>query len=228
MLGPAHITSLDSLTILRAALVKFKEESEIALTEVECEVERTHVWLEREQVSHWQRQHKRRTELVARARSDVERKLMQPTVDGGKPSTIDEVRALKRAQAAVEEAEQKIRAVKHWSQALAREMVVYKGQSGPLAGATHRDVPQAVALVDRMLEALEGYLAVEAPQAVDLGALASTIMESSPDERKDEEPVESMRRGGADELQPEQRETASGDGCENSGEGAAGNPRGAT
>jgi hypothetical protein len=211
MLGPAHITSLDSLKVLRAALVKFKEESEIALTEVECEVERTHVWLEREQISHWQRQHKRRTELVARARADVERKLMQPTVDGGKPSTIDEVRALKRAQAAVEEAEQKIRAVKHWSQALTREMVVYKGQSGPLAGATHRDVPQAVALVDRMLEALEGYLAIEAPQAVDLGALASTIMASSPDIRKDDEPVGSMRRGGGDEPAPVQREAATGD-----------------
>jgi hypothetical protein len=147
---------------------------------------------------------------------------MQPTVDGGKPSTIDEVRALKRAQVAVEEAEQKIRAVKHWSQALAREMVVYKGQAGPLAGATHRDVPQAVALVDRMLEALEGYLAVEAPQAVDLGALASTIMESSPDQRKDEEPVESMRREGADEPSPPQREAASGEERETSERDASG------
>lgn len=197
----AHVSSIDSIRTFKAAVLTFAEEVGNALHEVNSDVARTLVWLEKDQKAHWERQVRIRSELVARAKSELYRKQMTSSSKEGKPSTVDEVRALKKAEARLDESHQKIRAIKRWSTQMQREMIVYRGQSASLAGAVHRDLPQAIMVLDKIVDNLESYLAMAPPDL----RLAMGAPESA-----DVSPTPSAARAGGGEA-PEQIETKPSD-----------------
>src|SRR5205814_7337188 len=64
----ARIQDIDALRALKRALWKFSEISAAAIADAEGDVQRTMMWLETEQRSHWQHQLRMRHELVNRAK----------------------------------------------------------------------------------------------------------------------------------------------------------------
>ncbi len=159
MRDAARLTDLRALDDARAGFVKFRDEAGQALMEVEIEAQRALNWVRTEQDAYWKQQHRVRGERLEQARSEL-RRAQFPASDGRIPSAIEQKKAVAKAEAAVEEARQKIESVRRWSRLLERELAEYSGLAQPLAGALDADLPRAIALLDRMLHSVEGYLAV--------------------------------------------------------------------
>ena len=67
MSNTARVDSIDTLKVFRVALIKFGEESNVALASAESEMQRVLGWLERDQQSFWQLQLRKRQEGLSRA-----------------------------------------------------------------------------------------------------------------------------------------------------------------
>jgi hypothetical protein len=164
----ARVQSIDALKHFRAALIKFAEVANVALGDAEGEINRIVMWLGHEQQQFWQTAIRKRQELVARAAEAVRAKKIFKDSSGRQQSAVDEEKQLLKAQRALQEAEQKLIATKRHYQRLQKEMHMYKGATTRLLTAVTSDLPNAVAMLNRMTEALEGYVnitsdAVELP-----------------------------------------------------------------
>lgn len=159
MRDAARLTDIRALEEVRAAFVKFRDETNQALTEVDIEVQRAVNWVRNEQAAYWKQQERKRHELLEHAKAEL-RRAQFPTTDGKIPSAIEQKKAVAKAEAAVEEARDKIQSVRKWSRLLEREVAEYTGLAQPLTGAIDSDIPRAIALLDRMAGSVESYLAV--------------------------------------------------------------------
>lgn len=192
----ADVRSIDAIDRFRASLVEFIDGGRNALTEAECDIEKTIGWLERERSPHWARQIRKRQELVSRAKSELYRKQTQSSAKDSRPSVIDEKRALRRAIERFEEAQRRKLATKRWIRSLQRELALYKGNVSSLSATLDRDLPHAVGLLKKMTENLDLYLALAPPDLKRL--LGATI--------DDTEDVATTRRTGEDRTpEPEDK-----------------------
>lgn len=203
----ARVLDLGAIERFKAGLAEFGETVKIGLYEADNEVERAMVWLERDRIPHWRRQIQIRNEEVAAAKSALFRKQMQGNDKDGRPSVVDEKIALERAKSRLRNADERHRACRSWRNRLSQEYAVYKGQVQSMAAVAERGVPEAIAILDRMLVNLEAYVRGEggAGQAIEelireserQGAMSRTTTEDldrtesegtvKTDEPKDEE-----------------------------------------
>ncbi|NBX24850.1 MAG: hypothetical protein EBQ99_02170 [Planctomycetes bacterium] len=182
----ANVISVDVLQRLRAAMVRCHEEMGLALSEADSEVDRAVVWVERERVMHWRSRIQRLGEEVNDARSALFRKETVTSSKDSRPSVVDEKKALERAKARLADAEQRLQRSRSWSVSLPRDQAVYKGGTAALSSMVERELPAAIAALERMSVALQAYQRGPAP---DLAALLETAAEVQPSPG-------SMRRGG--------------------------------
>lgn len=192
----ANVSSIEAIRAFRPTLIKFAEEVRQALAEVQGEVQRTVAWLETEQGPFWQRQIRKCQEEVQQAKLALNQKRLYKTPTGGRQTAVDEERALKRAKRRLEIAEQKVQAVKRWRRDLEREWARQQGLLQRLGQNAEHDVPQAVALLERMSRSLEAYVALAVPStrpqgSVDADQPASMatqpVEEQSPDPPPEED-----------------------------------------
>jgi hypothetical protein len=177
---------VDVLERLAAAMVRCQEDLAAALLEADSEVERSIVWVERDRVPHWRKRMQRLDHEVLEARSALFRKENHRVSRDSKPSTVDERKALAKAQAAMEDADRRWKASQRWSQELPRQQAEYKRGVNLLAAMVDRELPAAIGALRRMSIALERYRR-EGP--LDLRSLLP--------EREASDPTASMRRGSA-------------------------------
>ena len=186
----ADVRSIDAIDRFRVDLIGFIDAGKSVLSEAESDIEKTIVWLQRDRVSHWTMQIRKRQELVSRAKSELYRKQMQSSAKDSRPSVVDEKRALRRAELRFEEAQKRMKATKRWVRALERELALYKGNVSSFSAAIDRELPHAAALLKKMTENLEKYLALSPP---DLLRLLDVKSKTSDDDQ-----VAKMRRTGED------------------------------
>src|SRR5271166_6103467 len=111
MAESAKVLSIQSLKDFRVALVTFTEEARNALGGVDMELKRMRDWLERDQLSYWQMQVKRRHEAMMMARTELyRRRISQQGSDA--ISDTEQKEALKEAQRRLRIAEEKVEADK--------------------------------------------------------------------------------------------------------------------
>ncbi|CAN5707519.1 hypothetical protein BH11PLA1_BH11PLA1_09160 [soil metagenome] len=154
----ARVTSIDGLRDFRRAVERFGENVAGALGEIEGSAQRTISWLSHDQLVYWQSQIRSRTEKIAAARAALLRKQLSSMLDD--PTCIDERRALERAKQHVEEAQEKVKAVKRWIGTVDKEYTVYKGAAAPMADTHQRDVPRMAIRLTEMVRRLEEYAAI--------------------------------------------------------------------
>jgi hypothetical protein len=194
----AHVDSFEALKSFKGALRKFAEASSAALGDSESEMQRVTNWLEVEQASYWQSQVRKRTEMVSRAKDAVRQKRIFKDATGRPQSAVDEEKALKIAEQALAEAEQKQANVRRWSKALPREIELYKGSVQRFSTTVHVDVPNAMHKLDRMLTSLEKYAALAAPVMAGSTVEGGSAAPGSTDA--------SMARAGPGEMVEEKKE----------------------
>lgn len=153
----ARVGSIDALKALHAALARFGPDAQEALGAAEIEIRRVFDYLH-DQLKHWQRQVERRREEVNRARIDLThaRALRQ----GERSGYVEQEIALRKAQAQLREAEEKVVVVKRWLLHLPQAVSEYEGPARRLAGLLDADHKKGIALLENKIAALEAYAEV--------------------------------------------------------------------
>jgi hypothetical protein len=161
----ANVLSTDTLKDFKITLVNFGEEARNALSGVEMELRRTRDWLERDQLGYWTAQVKRRQEELMQARADLhKRKISQQGSDA--VSDTEQKEALREAQKRLRIAEEKVELIKKkLIPFLHHEIAEYHSHSQPLGDHLSGGFERSIAAMEKMMIALESYLALRAPSA---------------------------------------------------------------
>ena len=153
----ASITSIDNLKEFRACFIKARESLKSALSEAESELQRIKIWLLQDQRKYWETAYRKRQELFQVARRELQRKKGETTMLGNRRSFVDEEKAFQKAKFQLEEAENKLKAIKRWAGILDKEIFNYKGMVQGLSNFTQEDIPKACGNLEAMIISLEKY-----------------------------------------------------------------------
>lgn len=163
MSSQAEVHSVEALRDFRAALALYGEDVLAALGAADAEIRRTVQWLQQDRPFYWQEQIKRRRDRVAAARADLFRLKLQKTPEHH-PSLAEPKERLRQAEAALQDAEKRLLAVRKWQPALQQAALEYHASVQRLKDLAAADVPRAMGLLARIVEALEAYLLVQPPE----------------------------------------------------------------
>jgi hypothetical protein len=172
MSSQASVHSVDSLKDLRVALALYSEDTLGALGAVESEVRRTVRWLDEERPYYWQDQIKRRREKVSMARAEVFKKNLQKRADYTPPMS-EQKENLRKAEASLQDAEKRLALTRKWQPIMKQAVLEYHASVQRLKDLAAADIPRAVLVLSRMIDALEAYLQVAVPTG-SAGSLASS------------------------------------------------------
>src|SRR5579862_1285714 len=112
MAEQAKVEDLEVFRLFRVALLKFAHAAAQSLASADQQISSTHSWLENEQPTLWKGQLRKRSEAVTAAREAVRQKKLYKDASGKTPSAVTEEKMLARCVAAVEEANNKIEAIR--------------------------------------------------------------------------------------------------------------------
>lgn len=173
---PAKIHSIEALKNAKAALAKFAEDAGALLATVDSDVARMGQWLTHERPAHWKSQVRKREEMVQAARQEISRKQLAAAPEPA--STVLERRALQRAQEKLAEAQKRQQNTRRWIGVWDKESLMARGAISQLNDFVRVDIPKAIARIDRMMEQVEEYLAIQAPTSdlpVDVGSTGGAV-----------------------------------------------------
>jgi DNA repair exonuclease SbcCD ATPase subunit len=174
MTRTARVTSIETVSDFRAHLVEFGTKARDTLSAIEMQIRRTIDWLGERQ-KYWHHEIKVRQEELTRAKIELEQRKNMGK-DGRGPGTADHEKNLRKAQARLKEAEDKVQSCKRWLPLLEHAVREYHGPARGLSGALDADLVQALALLERKLTALESYLALAPP------SVGEPILGGAPDQ----------------------------------------------
>ena len=161
----ARVASLDRVEEFRAAYAKFGDAARQALLGVDLEIRRVQEWLEKDIIAYWKGEIRRREEKVNEAKAALHRKRITAAF-GNTVADTDEIVQLRKAQARLDEAAEKLKAVKQWKLIVEQEVNEYRAPAQVLGNLLDADVPRALSALSRTLDTLESYLQVTAPDGV--------------------------------------------------------------
>jgi hypothetical protein len=163
----ARILDVQSLAEFRAHLAQFGIDVRDTLCAVDMHIHRMFDWLE-ERGKYWHKEIRVREEEVVRAKIELNsRKNMKK--DGYGPGTTDQEKALRKAQARLKEAQDKLQSCKRWKPLLDHAIREYQGPARQLGTALDTELVNSLAILLQKLTALEAYLSM-APPSVGLPA----------------------------------------------------------
>jgi hypothetical protein len=139
-MSQVRVTSIDALESLRAALIIFMTKARRSLDDVNDEIRRTRMWIQHDQRFHWEGEVRRRQKVLAQA----EQELLSAKLSGLRDNLVIQQNAVRKAKAALVEAEEKLRCVKRWN----------------------RDFDSAADPLAKRLEGLRQYLDFELPNGI--------------------------------------------------------------
>ncbi len=152
MADKAKITSLDALENFRAALIVFLTKARRSVDDVRDAVRRTRQWLSHDQKAHWTAQLQIRRRKLDQAVQELFSARLSEFVD-----KTPRQQAMRKAKLAMEEAEDKMRNTKKWSQN-------FDSISDPLAKRLENlrqfmddDLPKAIHFLVEAHRTLEAY-----------------------------------------------------------------------
>src|SRR5579875_4074011 len=164
MTRSANVQSIQTLRDFKVAMIEFGEDARNALSGVEMDLRKMRDWLERDQLGYWQMQIKRRNEEVMQARSDLHRrKITQQGSDA--VSDAEQKEALREAMRRLRVAEEKVALIKKLIPQLHHAIAEYHSHSQPLGDHLTGGFERSLAVLERMILALESYVATQAPSA---------------------------------------------------------------
>ncbi len=223
MSSQASVTSIDALKEFRVALALYGEDALAGLGAVDAEVRRTIQWLQQDRPIYWQEQIKRRRQLVAEAKAELFQKKLQQKKDYH-PSMSEPMEKLRHAEASLADAEKRLGLVRKWQPILQQVALEYRASTRRINDIAAGDVPRAVNLLGRLIDALEAYLRVAPPPSAafasgggesvsmaqpmpaEFEALANTMLDEEPDPSTVIEPPPEAVPGAEDKPRSENQD----------------------
>ncbi|WZP00667.1 hypothetical protein EP7_002316 [Isosphaeraceae bacterium EP7] len=158
----ANVQSIESIRLAREALALFAEEARQAIGATQMEITRATDWLVNRQRMYWQEQIKRRAGELSMARTELHRKkLMKMSMDSVNDTEQQEI--VRMATRRLREAEEKLELVKRWVATFQQAVAEYQSHGRGLDDTVNGRVQNGVAMLDRMMTAIDAYAAIAPP-----------------------------------------------------------------
>lgn len=158
----ARVHDISAIRDFRPHLVRFAEELESALQTMFLEIQKGFEWIEHEQPRYWTSESRKAYDAVASTRVAFTSCQMR-TVAGRKSSCIEEKIAHDKAKQRLAHCQQQMEHVKLWSIKLRHESDEFRGRLAGLRRLLDRDIPQALARLEKIVSTLEAYAEVQRP-----------------------------------------------------------------
>lgn len=153
MSNQARITSIDALEAFRAELIQYIEKARVALEDMSGEARRTRTWLDVDRTQYWTAQFKKLTKQLHQA----EEELYSANLTSPHASNALQKMAVARARARLEQAEAKMRVVKHWRQIYDNRTSPLLRQLEPMYFRVGQLLPKAVHSLGESIKVLQAY-----------------------------------------------------------------------
>ncbi len=163
MAKAAKVTSIDAVGRMSAALQAFRAEAGSGLDDLQMEIQRGLQWIHHDCREYWSVEVRRASERVTEARLNLQQAMTYRRVADHQPTCIDEKRALAAAKRRLQIAQDKVQAVRHWARVIDRAVNEYRGVRTPFVAILEGDLPRALAILGRMNESLQSYVATGMP-----------------------------------------------------------------
>jgi HEPN domain-containing protein len=153
----ADVRSIDALRDWLAALAKYRSAVQDTLSGMQMEIRKAHDWLE-SQGQLWKTIVRDCEDELLRAKNELRQRKYSTDLSGREPDTTVQERNLRRAEARLEFAQEKVETCRRWVMKLPKVVEEsYDGAARRLANFTDVDLQNAMALLDRQITALENY-----------------------------------------------------------------------
>ncbi|MBI1310683.1 hypothetical protein GC176_05185 [bacterium] len=156
----ANVKSIEAIRNFRVALIRFTEKVADAVESMKDQVFHAVSWVELEQPRHWHQQELTAYDRVSEARIQLEVSKMRKETADFRPSLIEEKQALRAAKRRLEYCRQKVQLVKAAAFKVRHEADEFQGRLGQVDQVLETDLPNMIAMLERMLTALEAYAEV--------------------------------------------------------------------
>lgn len=179
MNASANVTSLQALVAFRGELRRYEQAMRQILEEQGVEVQRASDYVELDRTEYWPRERKRAEDLVAAARSALERCKLA-ALQNERKSCYEEKQDLEAALARQHHCEYQVRQLRHWRNLMRHQHEEYRTKTARLTHYLDTDLPQALATLDRIIAALEKYgqVATQGPSERQTSALPADTSDS--------------------------------------------------
>jgi hypothetical protein len=154
-------------------MCKFRTDAADGLAAVDLTVRRASDYLVEKQ-QFWQRAIRTCEDEVFQTKQELKQR-QYPGFDGRVPDCTVQEDNLKRAQAKLRYAHEKLELVRRWTSRLPKSVSeTYESPSRHLAATLEGQLPRGLAMLERRIQALEAYIALMAPQGEAAPAAASS------------------------------------------------------
>jgi hypothetical protein len=153
MAQQAQITSVEAIELFRASLITFLSHARPALEEVSSEVMRTRVWLQHDQRRFWENELRQRNKKLEQAKQELTTARLSSFTE----TTALHQLAVRRAQQAVNLAEDKLKQLKHWDRELENRSAPLLKEVEHLHGYLVGELPRAIAQLSQIVRTLDAY-----------------------------------------------------------------------
>jgi hypothetical protein len=175
----AHVTSLDAIKAFKSTLIVYLSKARPTLEEVSADILRLRLWLQDDQRAHWETEIRRRTRKL----EDAQQALFSSRIANLREPSSAELVAVTRAKRALDEAQEKLRIVKHWTRDFDSRVEPMAKQLEKLRTMLSEEMPRAVAYLSGAINSLDAYANVSQPAA------AADTAETSANTANAEKPV---------------------------------------
>ncbi|HEY3762750.1 MAG TPA: hypothetical protein VGN23_13475 [Verrucomicrobiae bacterium] len=156
----AQITSVEAIELFRAALILYTSQTRPVLDEASSEITRTHLWLQNDQRYYWETQLRTRNKALEQAKQE----LFTARISQFQETTSLLQMTVRRAQNAVQQAEDKLKLLKRWDRDLDNRAAPLLKEIEQLHGFLTADIPRATATLMQIIKTLDAYTGVTAPK----------------------------------------------------------------
>jgi hypothetical protein len=163
MTGAAKVQAVEAVETLSVTLRRFQEDATAALEELQLQVHRAVEWIEHDLKSYWKQAERRAWQEISEARVQLAQARTTKRMAAFEPACREEKKVLEQAQQRLRVAQEKIEKLRHWSLAVERAVSEFQSGTRPLGFYLEADLPRGLAALRHMTNALEAYLALEAP-----------------------------------------------------------------
>jgi hypothetical protein len=194
----ARVTSIGVLDQTAVAMQRFRSEAAAVLDELQVQMQRALEWIRHDRKDYWAEELRRSWEGLTAARLQLQQAQVSRRIAGREPACIDEKRALERAKRRLAMAEQKVQAVRHWTQVIERATDEFQQSRTQFATWLDSDLVQAVAALNRMSASLESYTSLAAPAVSDANTPPPAGVASGPAATPEASPGQNSLPAAAD------------------------------
>lgn len=160
----ADIKSIDTLSLVKLALISYAHASSQALADIEIEGQRGIDWITVDRAAYWKAEMRRAADGVNQAIKDLEHCRAYKKVGDNAPSCAEEKKNLEKARNRFQKTEEKLELVKRWTPVVLQQYRETCVRLVRFREVIDVDCPRAIARIEQMLTALENYQTVAGPR----------------------------------------------------------------